>query len=119
MRTNRFLADQSGLALVLTLLIISFLVVVTVQLMITVDRQVTASTMQREQARLEAVVLAGLNLARAALLADQQDNNFDTAQDAWAAFDQERLADLAGGSELRVTVVDLSGRLQVNALGAT
>ena len=119
MPTERFLANQSGLALVLTLLTISFLVAVTVQLMVTVDRQVTASTLQREQARLDAMLLAGLNLARAALLADQQQNSFDTTQDSWAEFDQERIAALAGSLELQVTVTDLSGRLQINALGAS
>lgn len=118
MRTDP-VANQSGLALVLTLLLISFLVAVTMQLMITIDRQVTVSTAQREQVRLDAMVLAGLNLARAALLADQQENEVDTTQDLWADLDQERLAALAGGVELQVTIADLSGRLQVNALGAS
>ena len=118
MRTDPVVGNQSGLALVLTLLLISFLVAVTVQLMITIDRQVTVSTAQREQVRLDAMVLAGLNLARAALLADQLESRVDTTQDLWADLDQERLAALAGGVELQVAIVDLSGRLQVNALGA-
>ena len=117
MRTDRFVGNQSGLALVLALLAISFLVVVTIQLMITIDRQVSVSTIQREQVRLDSMVLAGLHLARAALLADQQDNSFDSLQDSWAAFDQEKIKALAGGVDLSVTVTDLSGRLQVNALG--
>ena len=119
MRTDPVLGNQSGLALVLTLLTISFLVAVTIQLMVTIDRQVTVSTMQREQARLDAMVLAGLNLAQAALWADQQDNEVDTTQDLWAEFDPERLAVLAGGLELEIGVTDLSGRLQINALGAS
>jgi general secretion pathway protein K len=116
-RTDPVVGNQSGLALVLTLLAISFLVAVTVQLMVTIDRQVSVSTAQREQVRLDSMVLAGLHLARAALLADQQENTFDSLQDSWAAFDQEKIQAIAGGVDLRVTVIDLSGRLQVNALG--
>jgi general secretion pathway protein K len=117
MKTDPVVGNQSGLALVLTLLTISFLVAVTLQLMVTIDRQVSDSTAQREQVRLDSMVLAGLHLARAALLADQQENDFDSLLDCWAAFDPEKIRTLAGGVELAITVTDLSGRLQVNALG--
>jgi len=115
---DRVAGNQSGLALVLTLLTISFLVAITVQLMITIDRQLTFSTAQREQVRLDGMVLAGLNLARAALAADQKDNEYDSPHDAWAQLDPDRLKTLTGDVVLKVTVTDLSGRLQVNALGA-
>ncbi len=117
MKTDPLVGNQSGLALVLTLLTISFLVAVTLQLMVTIDRQVSDSTAQREQVRLDSMVLAGMNLARAALLADQQENDFDSLLDCWAAFDPEKIRTLAGGVELDLTVTDLSGRLQINALG--
>ncbi len=117
MKTDPLAGNQSGLALVLTLLTISFLVAVTVQLMVTIDRQVSVSTAQREQVRLDSMVLAGLNLARAALLTDQKENTFDSPHDHWAAFDKEKIKTLAGDVDLKITVTDLSGRLQVNALG--
>jgi general secretion pathway protein K len=116
MRTDSFAGDQSGMALVLTLLIVSFLAAMTVQLMTTVDRQTAASAAQREQARLDAMVLGGLNLAKAALLVDQQENNFDSPQDAWGGFDPERIKSLSGDVDLTLSVTDLSGRLQINAL---
>ena len=119
MRSNWLVGTQSGLALVMTLLIISFLVAITMQLMITTDRQVAMSAAQREQVRLDGMVLGGLNLARAALLADQDENNFESVHDSWALFDQEALKALAGDIELTVSITDLSGRLQVNALGAS
>ena len=53
MRTDPVVGNQKGLALVLTLLAISFLVAVTVQLMITIDRQVSLAAAQREQVRLD------------------------------------------------------------------
>lgn len=117
MKSDPIVGNQTGLALVLTLLAISFLVAMTVQLMITIDRQVSVSTAQREQVRLDSMVLAGLNMARAALLASQRAAIYNSPQDSWAAFDQEKIKNLAGDVDLSITVTDLSGRLQVNALG--
>lgn len=116
MRTRSILGNQSGLALVMTLLIISFLVAMTLQLMMTADRQVSVAAGQREQVRLDAMVLGGLNLVLAALQADQRENDFDTPQDDWATFDTEKLQEITGDISLNLTVDDLSGRLQVNAL---
>jgi len=116
MRTDSIAGDQSGMALVLTLLIVSFLAAMTVQLMTTVDRQTAASAAQREQARLDAMVLGGLNLAKAALIIDQQENDFDSPRDAWGGFDPDRLKSLSGDVDLTLNVTDLSGRLQINAL---
>ena len=117
MNSERRPDKQSGIALVLTLLTISFLVAVTLQLMITVDRQITVSAAQREQVRLDGMVLAGLNLARAALAVDQRDNTFESPHDAWATLDPEQFKSLSDEIDLKVEVSDLSGRLQVNALG--
>lgn len=119
MATDSIARNQSGMALVLTLLIISFLVAITVELMISTDRQISMATAQREQVRLDGMVLGGLNLARAALLADQEENKFDSLQDSWAQLDRDALKTLAGDIDCNVGVSDLSGLLQVNALGST
>ncbi|MGD9947573.1 MAG: type II secretion system minor pseudopilin GspK [Desulfobulbus sp.] len=116
MRTRFLWGNQSGLALVMTLLIISFLVAMTLQLMMTADRQISVAANQREQVRLDGMVLGGLNLVLAALQADQQENNFDSSQDIWASFETEKLQEITGDVRLKIKVDDLSGRLQVNAL---
>lgn len=116
MHARSILDNQSGLALVMTLLIISFLVAMTLQLMMTADRQVSVAATQREQVRLDGMVLGGLNLVLAALQADQQANNFDSLQDLWATFDAEKLGEITDDVQLLIRVDDLSGRLQVNAL---
>ncbi|WP_448874002.1 type II secretion system minor pseudopilin GspK [Desulfobulbus propionicus] len=115
-RTDFLCGNQAGLALVMTLLIISFLVTMTLQLMMTADHQVTVAASQREQVRLDGMVLGGLNLVYAALQTDQQENSFDSPQDYWAIFDPERLREITGDVGLKITVDDLSGRLQINAL---
>ncbi len=110
------LNDQGGIALVLTLMVVSFLVAVTVQLIITVDRQMLSAANQQDRVRQQALVLAGLSLAQGAILADQEENEFDSLHDSWADLDTTKLSILGAGINLRVEVTDLSGRLQVNAL---
>ncbi len=109
------LSDRSGMALVLTLLAVGFLLALTVQLSSSVNRQMLAAANQSTLVRLDAMLVSGLNLARAALLADQRENKYDSAFDSWKEFDTEVISELLSG-ELKITVTDLSGRLQVNAL---
>ncbi len=104
------------MALVLALLTVSFLVAVTVQLFSSVNRQVQASTNFRDSVSLDAMNRSALSLARAALLADQNANNFDSPFDDWNTFDKNSLATLFGQGNTTVSITDLSGRLQVNAL---
>lgn len=112
------LRNRSGMALVLALLAVSFLVAVTVRLSTSVNGQVQAAVNQSTAVRLDAILLSGLNLARAALLADQQKsegNLADSQFDKWGQLDSALLSQLFSGS-LDIAVTDLSGRLQVNAL---
>ncbi len=110
------LRDQRGMALVLTLLAVSFLVAVTVRLNTSVNWQLTSAANQRKTVQLDALLLSGLNLARAALLSDQLENNYDTVFDDWSKLKPDTLASLTGAGSLTIKITDLSGRLQVNAL---
>ncbi|NOQ46479.1 MAG: type II secretion system minor pseudopilin GspK [Desulfobulbaceae bacterium] len=110
---------ESGMALVLTLLAVSFLVAVTVQLNMSVNWQLQAAANQRDSIRLEGMINSGLSLVRAALLADQLENEFDSSYDGWANLDPEDLVNLIPGGSIEILVDDLSGRLQVNGLVMT
>ena len=110
--------DRSGMALILALLAVAFLVAVTVRLSTSVNGQMQAAANQSRAVRLDAMLLSGLNLARAALLADQQESEGDASDslfDNWAMPDSALLSQLFSGS-LEIAVIDLSGRLQANAL---
>ena len=113
------LRDHAGMALVLVLLAVSFLVAVTVQLGSSVNWQMQGAAHLGTVVRLDAMLLSGLQLARAALWADQQKNDFDCRLDDWGAFGQEVLTDLFPEGSLEVQVTDLSGLLQVNGLVVT
>ncbi len=114
-RKRQILSDRSGVALLLALLTISFLVAVTVQLTDSVDLQMQGGANLREAVSLDSMLLSGLHLARAALLVDQRQNRFDTTHDAWGTLGQG-ISGLFPGNRLRVKVRDLGGLLQVNAL---
>lgn len=111
--------DRSGMALVLTLLAVSFLVAVTVQLGSSVNWQMHSAANQGKIVQLDAMLLSGLNLSRAALLADQQENDYDSSFDDWGEFEQDTLAALFSEGTLEIKVTDLSGLLQVNGLVLT
>lgn len=108
--------NRSGMALVLALLAVSFLVAITVQLFTTVNWQVKASTNFRDSVSLDALNRSGLSIARASLLADQNVNNYDSQYDDWNFLNEKNLQVLLGSDHFTVKVTDLSGKLQVNAL---
>ncbi|WP_417916979.1 general secretion pathway protein GspK [Candidatus Electronema sp. JC] len=113
------LRDRKGMALVLTLLAVSFMVAVTVQLGSSVSWQMQAAANQSGAAQLDVMLLSGLRLAQTALLADQQENEHDAAFDSWGTLNPELLSALFPGGSLSVQVTDLSGLLQLNALALT
>lgn len=110
------LRDRKGMALILTLLAVSFMVAVTVQLGSSVSWQMQAAANQGGAAQLDGILLSGLRLAQASLLADQQENEHDSAFDSWGTLNPEQL--FSDGS-LTVQITDLSGQLQINALVLT
>ena len=113
------LRDRRGMALVLALLAVSFMVAVTVQLGSSVSWQMQAAANQSGAAQLDAMLLSGLRLAQAALLTDQRENEHDSAFDSWGNLDPALLSALFPGGSLNVQVTDLSGLLQINALALT
>ncbi len=100
----------------MTLMIISFLVAMTLQLMMSADRQMSVAANAQERAKLDGMVLGGLNLVLAALQADQKENNFDSNQDVWAHFDPEKLQGLTENLQVEIKIEDRSGRLPINLL---
>ena len=109
-------ADDSGMALLMTLAAISFLVAVTVDLATSVNWQMQASRGLQESVRMDEALISGLNLVRASLFADQRKQHYDTLLDGWNTPDEEALHTLFAGMQLSVHVQDMSGRIQINRL---
>jgi len=104
------------MALVLTLMAISFLVAITVQIATSVNWQTQGAGNLRDSIQLDAMNRSGLSLVRAALEADRLENNFDSSHDSWNLGSGNAAQSIFGSGELHFKIVDLSGLLQVNAL---
>lgn len=100
----------------LTLMAVSFLVAITVQLATSVNWQMQGAGNLRDSVQLDAINRSGLSLVRAALLADLKENQFDSIHDGWGKLGSQDALSLFGPGALQVQVTDLSGLLQVNAL---
>lgn len=108
--------SQDGMALVLALMAVSFLVAITVQLATSVNWQMHGAVNLRDSVQLDAINRSGLSLIRAALAADFKENKFDSVHDSWGKLGKEDAPSLFGAGKLNISVTDLSGLLQVNAL---
>jgi len=112
------LRNEAGMALLMTLAAISFMVAITVWLATSVNWQMQSAASLKESVALDEALLSGLELTRAALYDDQIKEHFDTEQDSWNTWEQAKLAALIPGADLVLTVRDLAGLIQVNQLVA-
>lgn len=114
---NGFRGDQRGMALLLTLLVISILFGLTVYFGIAMRNGYEAAANLRDTVRLEAAARSAFNYARAVLAEDADRDSTDSLQDEWAVpEDLSAKATELAGTDCRLQVTDQSGLLQVNAL---
>lgn len=110
------LHDEQGMALLITVMTVSLLVAVTLQYHKTSWQQFLVSHNYRVGNQLGAIADSGVNIALALLEHDGEENEYDSLFDSWATVDQESFTELFPSGSLRLQVVDLSGRLQINSL---
>ena len=113
-----FLRDNSGMALILTILIISLIVALTLQFNTSMRSDLHAAANLRDGIKLGYIAKSGFNYVLAVLLDD--DNSVDSFHDTWADSKSlsENSADLFGDDrfEVKVSVSDYSGRIQINKI---
>ena len=112
----KLLADKRGMALLLALMVVAILVTVTVQLATTVNWQLYGAYNQADTLRLDSVLVSGLHIGLALVASDAQNRGPDTLFDEWALYEPNKLSAFFGDEEVDLKIVDLSGRLQINAL---
>lgn len=108
--------DNQGMALLITIMVLSLLVAVTVQFNKTVRQSFFSSTTQLEGENLQIIARSGLTIGAAILEADGKTNTYDSLQDPWAASNSDDFATLFERGTLKLEITDYSGRLQVNSL---
>ncbi|NVL90263.1 MAG: type II secretion system minor pseudopilin GspK [Desulfobacterales bacterium] len=113
-----FLRNNRGVALILTILIISLIVALTLQFNTFTRADLHAAANLRDGIRLGYVAKSGFNYALAVLIEDASEGSIDSLHEAWA--DSEALSEnstaLFDEGLFQVKVSDYSGRIQINRL---
>jgi len=111
-----FLRDNSGMALILTILIISLIVALTLQFNTSMRSDLHAVANLRDGINLGYIAKSGFNYALAVLLED--DTGVDSLHDDWAdpKILSENSAGLFDDGRFEVRVSDHSGSIQINNL---
>lgn len=110
------MGNERGMALLITIMVVSLLVAVTLQFSRTMRHSYFSSATLRDSQQLHMAAMSGVNIGGGLLEDDMERNKFDTLQDAWATLEEESLSGLFENEMLTLTVEDLSGKLQVNSL---
>jgi general secretion pathway protein K len=115
---GRFLRNNRGMALILTILIISLIVALTIQFNTSMRSDLHAAVNVRDGIRFGYVAKSGFNYALAVLIQDASEGNVDSLHDAWTDSKalSENLADLFDEGRFELKVSDHSGRIQINNL---
>lgn len=116
---KKLISNNNGVALILTVSVVSLLIAVTVQFSSDMRRELVGSANALSINTLGIKVKSGYNLAKAVLHGDGADNDFDSLHDSWSLLAEQDLSDFYPAGGVEVLVRDLSGRLQLNALAGS
>jgi general secretion pathway protein K len=107
---------EKGMALLITIMIVTLLIIVTVQFGRSMRRERVSSANLRDNGLLEAMADSAVNVAMEILARDGKTNAFDSFFDGWSMVAGRDLSSLFEQGTLKLRISDLSGRLQVNSL---
>ena len=112
------LKDNRGFALILTILIVSLVVVLTLQFNNSMWSDLYSSANLRDNIRLRFIARSGVNCALAVLSEDSSSSDSDSLQEAWASSKELSLNSVTmfENGHFQVEISDLSGKIQVNRL---
>ena len=116
---TKILKNSHGIALLVTLSIVSVLVVASLEMNKKMRSAVFSAATTRDRITLLNMASSGVNLAAAILVKDKKDSNTDSLQEDWADSEKisEILADIPfedGG--IALTINDELGKIQINSL---
>ncbi|MBW1802739.1 MAG: type II secretion system minor pseudopilin GspK [Deltaproteobacteria bacterium] len=115
---KRLLENESGFALILTILVISLIVALTLQFNTTMRSDLHSAAALKDGVRLTSIARSGFAFTLAVLREDASETDFDSLNEAWA--DSELLSsgfsNLFDDGSLNVRLMDHSGRININKL---
>jgi len=113
---KRLLKNNKGFALILTILIISLVVVLTLDFNIFMRSDLYSSANLKDEIKLGWIARSGFNYALAILYEDASESDFDTLHEDWAnsrAISSNSAVMFEDG-RFEVRIIDHSGRIQIN-----
>lgn len=113
-----FMKNNRGMALILTILIISLIVSLTLQFNTSMRSDLHAAANLRDGIQLGCIARSGFNYCLAILLEDASEGNFDSLHETWA--NPKSLSDasapLFNQGRFEVEISDQSAKIQINSL---
>jgi len=115
---KKLLRDNSGMALILTVSIISLIVALTLQFNTSMRSNLHAAANLSDGIKLGCIARSGFNGALAVLYEDASSGDVDTLREPWAhaRIISENSASLFDEGRFLLEIADLSGRIQINQL---
>jgi len=112
------LKNNRGMALLLTILIVSVIVVATLQFNTSMRTDLQAAANLRDGVKLGYNARSAFNLARTVLLEDARESDYDTLQESWAKLPLlgEYSSSYLDEGRFELEIADHSGRIQINGL---
>ncbi len=115
-KSSSVLSNQRGMALLITVMTVSLLLVVTLMFHRTSWQSYVVAENYKVSTQLKAIGEAGINIGLALLLQDAEKNDHDSLLDSWGVLAKDDLSSLFDNGQLELKITDLSGRLQINSL---
>ncbi len=116
LRHKRVIGNEQGLALLITVSVLTLLVAVTVQFHRTTWQTFRFAWQNMVFRQLQTAAESGQELA-ISVLEDDRKNNVDSLLETWAKLSRDNFDFLAVRGTLEIDVQDLGGRFPINALG--
>ncbi len=114
----KILKNNQGFALILTILVISVIVVLSLQFNLSMRSDLYSATNLRDGISLASIARSGFNSALAFLTEDASKTDFDSLHESWAyakAFSSYSAAMFEQG-QFALEITDLSGKIPINQL---
>jgi general secretion pathway protein K len=107
------------MALLITIMTMSVLIAVTVMFHKRSWHSFLVANNYKVMTQLKAIGESGIHIGQEILRQEGKKQKFDTLQDDWSTLEEGGFSSLFQGGKLELKIVDLSGRLQLNALVQT
>ena len=115
-QAKAILRDEKGMALLITIMTMSVLIAVTVIFHKKSWHSLLVANNYKVTSELKAMSSSGVNIGLEVLRQQGEKQKYDTLLDGWSLLGKEDFGSLFASGELKLEIVDLSGRLQVNSL---